>query len=109
MRGRPPPISSATSSTSRWRHARMDGAASPASDAPAEPEIAVDALLVQPFEEEDDWDFGQRRLGLQAFASYDLGHGWSASAYVHLQHREGPNLLFTGSAAVHEDRLWLRA
>jgi hypothetical protein len=75
----------------------------------AGPEIPVDALLVHPFEEEDDWDFGQTRVGASVFATRDLGRGWHVSGYAHLQRRSGRNLLSASTRDVSEDRLWLRA
>jgi hypothetical protein len=104
-----PPPTTAPTEAEPGRYLPSDVDPPPPGAASAGPELAVDALLVQPFEEEDDWDFGQSRVGAQAFASRDLGHGWQVSGYVHLQHREGRNLLSPAPLDVREDRLWIRA
>jgi hypothetical protein len=76
--------------------------------------VLGDAFFLDPLESDsDEWDFGRRKQVLTAFASRRLGPRTTASAFLRLQHKRGPNLLLptapTGSASFADDRVALRS
>ena len=73
-----------------------------------------ESFFVDPLESEtDEWDFGRRKQVLTALVSRRLGAHTTASTFLRLQHRTGPNLLLPegapGAASFTDDRLGLRA
>ena len=73
-----------------------------------------ESFFIDPLESEtDEWDFGRRKQVLTALVSRRLGVHTTASTFLRLQHRTGPNLLLPegapGAASFTDDRLGLRA
>ncbi len=76
--------------------------------------VLGDAFFLDPLESDsDEWDFGRRKQVLTAFVSRRLGPRTTASGFLRLQHKRGPNLLLptvpAGSASFADDRVALRS
>ncbi len=75
--------------------------------------VLGDAFFLDPLQSDsDEWDFGRRKQVLTSFASRRLGGRTTASAFLRLQHKRGPNLLLPesgpGVASFGDDRVEVR-
>jgi hypothetical protein len=75
--------------------------------------VLGDAFFLDPLQSDsDEWDFGRRKQVLTGFASRRLGARTTASAFLRLEHKRGPNLLLPegapGAASLADDRVEVR-
>ena len=75
--------------------------------------VLGDAFFLDPLQSDsDEWDFGRRKQVLTSFVSRRLGARTTASAFLRLQHKKGPNLLLPegapGAASIGDDRVEVR-
>lgn len=75
--------------------------------------VLGDAFFLDPLQSDsDEWDFGRRKQVLTGFVSRRLAGRTTASAFLRLQHKRGPNLLLPesapGAASLADDRVEVR-
>jgi hypothetical protein len=75
--------------------------------------VLGDAFFLDPLQSDsDEWDFGRRKQVLTSFVSRRLGGHTTASAFLRLQHKRGPNLLLpegaSGATSFGDDRVEVR-
>ena len=72
-----------------------------------------DAFFLDPLQSDsDEWDFGRRKQVLTSFMSRRVAERLTASAFLRLQHKKGPDLLLPagapGAASFEDDRVEVR-
>jgi hypothetical protein len=75
--------------------------------------VLGDAFFLDPLQSDsDEWDFGRRKLVLTSFLSRRVAERTTASAFLRLQHKRGPNLLLPegapGAESFGDDRVEVR-